>query len=82
MITLSILIAAIILLIVSTVFAFFLSTRITKPLIQLKYAAFKVAKGHYTEKVPIYTRDEIGELGLAFNKMSKDIRKKYRRCKV
>jgi len=74
-ITLSILIAAIILLIVSTVFAFFLSTRITKPLIQLKYAAFKVAKGHYTEKVPIYTRDEIGELGLAFNKMSKDIRK-------
>ena len=55
-------------------FAFFLSNRITKPLIQLKHAAFKVAKGHYTEKVPIYTRDEIGELGLAFNKMSKDIR--------
>lgn len=73
-VTLSILVSAIILLIVSTVFAFFLSNRITKPLIQLKHAAFKVAKGHYTEKVPIYTRDEIGELGLAFNKMSKDIR--------
>lgn len=74
-VTLSILISAIILLIVSTIFAFFLSSRITKPLIQLKHAAFKVAKGHYTEKVPIYSRDEIGELGLAFNKMSKDIRK-------
>ncbi|GGI39890.1 ATP-binding protein [Mammaliicoccus stepanovicii] len=74
-ITLSILIAAIILLIVSTVFAFFLSNRITKPLIQLKQAAFKVAKGQYNEKVPVYSRDEIGELGLAFNKMSKDIRK-------
>lgn len=73
-VTLSILVSAIILLIVSTVFAFFLSNRITKPLIQLKHAAFKVAKRHYTEKVPIYTRDEIGELGLAFNKMSKDIR--------
>ncbi|MGO2547562.1 HAMP domain-containing histidine kinase [Mammaliicoccus vitulinus] len=73
-VTLSILVSAIILLVVSTVFAFFLSNRITKPLIQLKHAAFKVAKGHYTEKVPIYTRDEIGELGLAFNKMSKDIR--------
>lgn len=73
-VTLSILVSAIILLIVSTIFAFFLSNRITKPLIQLKHAAFKVAKGHYTEKVPIYTRDEIGELGLAFNKMSKDIR--------
>nr|WP_263313233.1 ATP-binding protein [Mammaliicoccus sp. Marseille-Q6498] len=74
-ITLSILIAAIILLVVSTVFAFFLSNRITKPLIQLKQAAFKMAKGQYSERVPIYTRDEIGELGMAFNKMSKDIRK-------
>lgn len=80
-ITLSILISAIILLVVSTIFAFFLSNRITKPLLQLKQAAFKMAKGQYSEKVPIYTRDEIGELGLAFNKMSKDIRKNIEEVK-
>ncbi|TDM18328.1 HAMP domain-containing protein [Macrococcoides canis] len=64
---------ALVLLILTTIFAFFLSTRITKPLIHLKQAAFKLARGERNEKIKVQSRDEIGELALAFNKMEEDI---------
>lgn len=64
---------ALVLLILTTIFAFFLSTRITKPLIHLKHAAFKLARGERNEKIKVQSRDEIGELALAFNKMEEDI---------
>ncbi|QLK86968.1 ATP-binding protein [Staphylococcus sp. 17KM0847] len=72
-ITIIILITAIIFLIISTIFAFFLSTRITHPLRQLKTQAQEVAKGHYDKHVPVQTKDEIGELATAFNQMSHNI---------
>ncbi|REI00048.1 HAMP domain-containing sensor histidine kinase, partial [Staphylococcus felis] len=68
-----ILITAIVFLAITTIFAFFLSTRITKPLRQLKTQAKEVAQGHYVKRVPIYTKDEIGELAMTFNKMSRRI---------
>ncbi|PWZ43158.1 two-component sensor histidine kinase, partial [Staphylococcus pseudintermedius] len=58
---------------ITTVFAFFLSTRITNPLRQLKTQAKEVARGNYDKRVPIQTRDEIGELAMTFNKMSRSI---------
>ncbi|ARJ51898.1 ATP-binding protein [Staphylococcus lutrae] len=72
-ITIIILITAVIFLAVTTVFAFFLSTRITHPLRQLKTQAKEVARGNYVKRVPIQTRDEIGELAMTFNKMSRSI---------
>src|SRR5699024_5580060 len=56
----------------TTSFAFFLINRITRPLISLKDAAFKTAKGKYNT-LETKSRDEIGELTLAFNKMNNDI---------
>src|SRR5690625_4435070 len=65
--------AAGIAIILTTIFAFFLSTRITAPLIQMREAAIDLARGEFNKKVPILTNDEIGELAVAFNHMGKQL---------
>lgn len=56
----------------TTIFAFFLSSRITQPLIQMKKAAEKMAEGKFSTRVPVrsHERDEIGDLAVAFNRMA------------
>lgn len=60
--------------ILTTIFAFFLSSRITAPLIKMREAAFEVARGKFDTKVPILTHDEIGELATAFNQMGRQLK--------
>ncbi|MCA1063234.1 ATP-binding protein [Rossellomorea sp. AcN35-11] len=69
-----ILLAAGIAIILTTIFAFFLSTRITSPLRKMREAAFEVAKGKFDTKVPILTKDEIGELATGFNQMGRQLK--------
>ncbi|SER45846.1 ATP-binding protein [Salipaludibacillus aurantiacus] len=57
--------------ILTTVFAFFLTTRITAPLRRMRKASLEVAKGNFDTKVPILTNDEIGLLAIAFNRMAR-----------
>jgi len=68
-----ILLAAFIAIVLTTIFAFFLSTRITAPLRKMRQAAFEVAQGKFDTKVPILTHDEIGELAMAFNQMGRQL---------
>jgi two-component system, OmpR family, sensor histidine kinase ResE len=63
--------AAFIAIVLTTFFAFFLSTRITAPLRKMRQAAFEVARGKFDTKVPILTNDEIGGLAMAFNQMGR-----------
>ncbi|MCH4491380.1 ATP-binding protein [Staphylococcus haemolyticus] len=72
-ITIIILITAIIFIVVSTIFAFFLSNRITKPLRQLRTQAINISKGDYSKQTSVSTKDEIGELSHTFNNMSSEI---------
>lgn len=65
--------AAGIAIVLTTIFAFFLSTRITAPLIKMREAAVDLTRGEFNTKVPIVSKDEIGELGIAFNKMGKQL---------
>ncbi|MBM7661181.1 two-component system sensor histidine kinase ResE [Bacillus mesophilus] len=58
----------------TTFFAFFLSSRITSPLIKMREAAFEIAEGKFETRLPVVTHDEIGELGTAFNKMGKQLK--------
>lgn len=58
----------------TTVFAFFLLTRITAPLRKMREAAFEVARGKFDTKVPILTHDEIGALGMALNQMGRQLK--------
>lgn len=60
--------------ILTTIFAFFLSTRITSPLIQMRESALELARGEFHRKVPVRTHDEIGELAMAFNRMGRQLK--------
>lgn len=60
--------------VLTTIFAFFLLTRITAPLRKMKEAAFEVSRGKFDTKVPILTHDEIGELAMAFNQMGRQLK--------
>lgn len=62
-----------ILIIGTTIFAFLLLNRITQPLTKLKTAAYNTSRGKY-KPLKVRSRDEIGELTLAFNKMNRDIK--------
>ena len=68
-----ILIAASISIILTTIFAFFLSTRITAPLIKMRKAAGELSRGEFHTKVPVVTHDEIGELAMSFNRMRRQL---------
>jgi two-component system sensor histidine kinase ResE len=59
----------------TTVFAFFLSTRITQPLIQMQKAAEKMALGQFSTRVRVrpHERDEIADLAITFNRMARQL---------
>ncbi|WP_048602175.1 ATP-binding protein [Rubeoparvulum massiliense] len=60
--------------IMTTIFALYLSSRVTKPLIQMGNAANQLAEGKWPQKeIPILTTDEIGRLAKAFNRMSRQL---------
>lgn len=69
-----ILLAAGVAIILTTFFAFFLSTRITAPLRKMREASLEVARGKFDTKVPILTNDELGELATAFNQMGRQLK--------
>ncbi|MFD3446151.1 ATP-binding protein [Microbacteriaceae bacterium 4G12] len=60
--------------ILTTFFAFFLSTRITAPLRKMREVAFEVARGKFDTKAPMVSQDEIGELATALNQMGKQLK--------
>ena len=68
-----IILAAGVAIILTTIFAFFLSTRITAPLRNMREAAFEIARGKFDTKIPILSTDEIAELAVAFNQMGKQL---------
>lgn len=60
--------------VLTTLLSFFLSTRITSPLRKMREGAHELAKGNFQTRVPSSQRDEIGELGAAFNRMGMQIK--------
>ena len=58
----------------TTFFAFFLSTRITLPLRKMREGAFELAKGKFDTKVAATSSDEIGQLAIAFNQMGQQLK--------
>jgi len=59
----------------TTFFAFFLSSELTKPLVQLKEASGRISAGDYQTRIKRHDRrtDEIGELARAFNHMAEQL---------
>jgi PAS domain S-box-containing protein len=63
-------IAALLLVAVALFISRFVSARITSPLVDLSRAAAAMAEGDYSRRVVASRRDEIGQLGRAFNMMA------------
>ena len=60
-------------LIITIVLGFFIARTITKPITDMRNQTIEMSKGNYTQRVKIYGNDEIGELALAFNNLSKRV---------
>ena len=72
--TIFILIAVGVGIVLTTIFAFFLLSRVTAPLRKMREAALELSRGKFDMKVPILTNDEIGELATAFNQMARQLK--------
>lgn len=66
--------AAFIAFVLTTFFAFFLSSRITSPLRKMRELAFEIAKGNFEATMPTTQNDEIGQLAVAFNQMGRQLK--------
>jgi signal transduction histidine kinase len=49
------------------------AARVTRPVISLAEAAQRVAAGDFSAKVEVESNDELGELAVAFNRMTEDL---------
>lgn len=54
---------------VTTVFAWYLSKRITAPLLQLQQAVQSVGEGNFSMRLPVVGEDEVAQLSDDFNRM-------------
>jgi len=66
-------------LILTLLFSFFLARSLSKPLYELTKGAEIIGKGNLMHKIDIKSKDEIGELATAFNKMTSDLRTSQKR---
>ncbi len=66
---------SIVLLLIATGMALYISRSITKPVKQLSQATREIAKGNLLVQVPVQGKDELSVLAQDFNIMSKEISK-------
>ena len=72
----SIIIMTIIVVLLSTVIAVFFGFRFAGPITKLVVATQEIGSGNYNYKIKMKRNDELGNLAIAFNKMSEDLLKK------
>lgn len=60
--------------VLTTFFAFFLSSRVALPLRKMREQAFEIAKGNFDAKIQNTQNDEIGQLATAFNQMGRQLK--------
>lgn len=66
----SFLIIDILMLVISFLLLYGISTYLTKPIKRLQTTSQRIASGHYEERTQIHTNDEIGELSKSFDDMA------------
>ena len=62
-------------LILAFVISYFLIRRVLRPLSQMRAITREVAAGNFSARVQVTSGDEVGELGLAFNRMADSLAK-------
>lgn len=66
-------------LLVTLVVTYFIASSFTKPIQRLKEASLSISEGDLTVEVPVKRKDEIGQLGQAFNDMTTQLRQLVQR---
>jgi two-component system OmpR family sensor kinase/two-component system sensor histidine kinase BaeS len=77
----SLLIALLVTVVIAALVGVLLSRNLTRPVIELTAAAQNLAAGDLSQKVEVYSNDELGELSKAFNQMSAEIAQSDRQRK-
>jgi len=62
-------------LLLAVVLSFLLIKRVLKPLSQMADITNKIASGHYSASIPVTSKDEVGQLAIAFNRMADSLHK-------
>ena len=62
-------------LVLAVAFSFLLMRRTLNPLTQMTEITRKIAAGKYSANVPVKSKDEVGQLALAFNRMADSLQK-------
>ncbi|MCX7770045.1 MAG: ATP-binding protein [Proteobacteria bacterium] len=70
------LITTLIVIFISISFGIHMANRIIEPLDYMTEASINVSSGNLSIQVPVTTKDEIGQLAMAFNKMLADLKQK------
>jgi signal transduction histidine kinase len=76
-----VLLGAIIAIIIALTVAYFISKSITFPISQMQDVAQRIAKGDFSRKVKIKSKDELGELAKSLNLMSDELQQKIENLK-
>lgn len=71
----SLLLAGSLALLIGVLLSYWTSRRLVSPLQRLTKAVHRVGEGHLDEQVPISTKDEVGQLAIAFNDMADNLKK-------
>ncbi len=66
----AIIISGLVVALFTSIFSFFLSRKVSNPLIKMNQIASKVAQGDFDQKINVKGNDEIAELGQALNNMT------------
>lgn len=76
-----VLIGAIVAVVIAFTVAYFLSRSITFPISRMQEAAQRIAKGDFSRKVNIKSKDELGELAKSLNLMAAELQQKMENLK-
>ncbi len=57
-------------LLLASILSYLLTRRVLKPLSQMNAISRDIAAGNFTARVDVVTKDEVGQLGLSFNRMA------------
>ena len=61
--------------VISIMISFIMMRRVLTPLTRMTVISGQIAAGNFNVRVPVNTRDEIGQLALAFNRMAESLEK-------
>ena len=76
-----VLLGAIVAVVIALTVAYFLSHSITFPISRMQDAAQRIAKGDFSRKVKIKSKDELGELAKSLNTMAAELQQKMENLK-